>query len=163
MRTLLLIVVVGWLAAGCRSSKLPSAPARLAADTPAAVSATVLAVLGADVPIEPDGAEADRTYEAATRTKLDLELDGSGALIKTEIALPVASLPAAVATTASKRGTIVEAEVVVTAGSVAFEVEVRAADGNHELLIDVSGAELSADTDHDVGDNDDDIGDDDDE
>jgi hypothetical protein len=74
-------------------------------------------------------------YEAAVQTNLELELTDRGQLLTTEVAIPVAALPSAVTRALAGKGTISEAEVMITDSGVAFEVEV----GNIEITIDASG------------------------
>jgi len=105
------------------------------APVPAEVRKTIDAVLGptASVASEQDGGVT--IYEAAVQTKLGIELSASGQLQRAEVALPVAALPTAVTAALASKGTISEAEVVVSPSGVAFEVEI----GNQEILIDAAG------------------------
>jgi hypothetical protein len=102
---------------------------------PASVRKTVDATLGANARITSEREGGVTIYEAAIETKLEVELSDAGALQRTEVALPVATLPAAVVAALAGKGTIREAEVVVMASGVAFEVEI----GDDEFLIDASG------------------------
>ena len=88
-------------------------------------------------------------YEAAVQTKLEVELSETGALSKTEIAIPVATLPTAI-TAAFAGKQISEAEVVVMPSGVAFAIEV----GNHEYLVDAAGNIVAQE--HEPGDDKDD-------
>ena len=118
---------------------------------PAGVRKTVDATLGPTARITSEREGGVTIYEAAIDTKLELELSDTGALQRTEVALPIATLPAAVTAALASKGTISEAEVVVTASGVAFEVEI----GDDEFLVDVNGKiieqhrEVEADRDED--------------
>jgi hypothetical protein len=80
-------------------------------------------------------------------TELELVRDDTGQLVETEIELPIASLPTAVTAALAGKGAIHEAEVVVRANGVIFEVEV----GDTEYTIDpagkILGQEIEADGD----------------
>jgi hypothetical protein len=102
---------------------------------PASVRKAVDATLGPNARITSEREGGAMLYEAAIDTKLELELSDSGVLQRTEVALPVATLPAAVIAGLAGKGTIHEAEVVVMPTGVAFEVEI----GEDEYLIDASG------------------------
>jgi hypothetical protein len=65
-----------------------------------------------------------------------------GTLIKTEVTLAVGSLPTAVTAAVAGKGTIREAEVIVRADGVSFEVEI----GDTEYWIDVNGKILARET-----------------
>ena len=102
---------------------------------PAAVRKTVDSTLGPSARITSERESGVTIYEAAVETKLELELSDTGAVQRAEVALPIATLPAAVSAALANQGAISEAEVVVTASGVAFEVEI----GDDEYLIDASG------------------------
>jgi hypothetical protein len=102
---------------------------------PAGVRKTVDEALGPTARITSEREAGVTIYEAAIETKLELELSDTGALQRTEVTLPVATLPAAVTAALASKGTISEAEVVVTASGIAFEVEI----GDDEFLVDVTG------------------------
>jgi hypothetical protein len=106
-----------------------------AAPVPADVRKTVDAVLGptANVTSEQEGGVT--IYEAAIQTKLEIEVSDTGQLQRTEVALPVAALPTAVTSALAGKGKISEAEVVVSATGVAFEIEI----GDQEIVIDAAG------------------------
>src|SRR5262245_1884731 len=89
---------------------------------PAAVRKTIDATLGPNAHITSEVEQGASVYEASTQTKLELELSDAGNVLATEVALPVAILPAAVV--AAVAGTIAQAEVVIMATGVVFEVEV---------------------------------------
>jgi hypothetical protein len=105
------------------------------APVPASVRKVVDDTLGPDAKIGVEHEHGATIYEAATKTKLELELSETGAIQKTEVAIPVASLPAAVASAVAARGKISEAEVVLTAAGPLFELEV----GDTELTVDATG------------------------
>jgi len=107
---------------------------------PAEVRKIVDATLGPNARITSERENGHTIYEAAIQTKLELELSDTGKLQKTEVALPVGTLPTAVA--AAVKGPIKEAEVVILPSGVAFEVEV----GNTEYTIDASGKILAQET-----------------
>lgn len=133
------LALLSLLAPACARSTPAPAHAH-PSDAPAPVVAKVAALLGADATIEVEGPADRRVYEGEATTKLSIELDATGGLMTTEVALPTASLPAAVAATAAARGRITEVELVVTATGVVFEVEVAGPGGAVELLIDPAGA-----------------------
>jgi hypothetical protein len=67
--------------------------------------------------------------------EIERERDGS-----TEVEIPVAALPDAVRAAVMDRGRLAEAEVVLSAAGVAFEVELRGPDGKEiELMVSVDG------------------------
>ena len=104
---------------------------------PEAVRKTVEAALGANTRIKAEHEHGTTIYEAKTQSKLELEVSESGQIQKTEVALPIATLPTAVVAAATaKGGTISEAEVVVTATGAVFEVEIK---GGVEYTIDQTG------------------------
>lgn len=105
---------------------------------PPSVRQTIDTVVGPGARVTSEREDGALIYEAAIQTKLELEVSATGALQKTEIALPTGSLPSAVAAALTGKGTITEAEVVVTPAGVAFEVEV----GDDEYLIDAAGTIL---------------------
>ena len=105
---------------------------------PASVRKTIEAALGPSARITSEREGGVTIYEAAVDTKLELELSDLGALQRAEVALPIATLPAAVTAALAGRGPIDEAEVVVMSSGVAFEVEI----GEDEFLIDASGTVL---------------------
>jgi len=107
---------------------------------PAEVRKTVDATLGAGANVTSERENGVVTYEAARDTKLELELTDKGQLQRTEIAVPVATLPTAVASALSTKGTIKEAEVVLLPTGVAFEVEI----GDTEYVVDAAGQILSS-------------------
>jgi hypothetical protein len=127
MRLLLTVI-----AAGCAHG-----PSGGGGPVPAGVRATAERILGPSARIASERERGVTIYEAAAQTKLELELTDSGKLLKTELALPVATLPDAVAS--AVKGTIQEAEIVVMSTGVAFEVEV----GDIEYTIDPSGKILA--------------------
>jgi hypothetical protein len=137
------IVIAILAAAACAGAhpRVSHAPA----DAPAALRARVAEVLGADATISAEGPARARVYEAATQTKLEIELDDTGLVTQAELALPPALLPAAVAAAAAARGQATEAEVVVTPAGVAFEVEIATGAGTIEVMLDASGALLEDD------------------
>lgn len=110
----------------CNHSQQPSS-------VPADVRKNAESLLGPSARITSEQEHGTTIYEAATETKLEVELTDKGQLIATEVALPVKALPTAVA--AAVKGTISEAEVVVTPTGVLFAVEV----GDTEYMIDPSG------------------------
>ena len=142
------------LFSACASSPRPATRPR-AVDAPDAVRARIAALLGAGAEIEVDGPVSARTYEGEARTEISVEVDASGALLGTEVAVPVAALPTAVAAAATARGPMKEAELVVTATGVMFEVEVTTATGTIELMIDAAGTVVSDRGDEDDDDEDD--------
>jgi hypothetical protein len=102
---------------------------------PASVRKTVDSVLGPTARITSEREDGVTIYEAAKETKLELELSETGVVQRTEVALPPATLPTAVTAALAGKGSISEAEVVVMATGVVFEVEI----GDDEYLIDASG------------------------
>src|SRR5688572_5536686 len=80
---------------------------------PASVRKIVDATLGANARIRSEREGGSMIYEAAVDTKLELELSDAGALQRTEVALPIATLPSAVVAALAGKGTFDEAEVVV--------------------------------------------------
>lgn len=107
---------------------------------PAEVRKTVDATLGAGANVTSERENGVVTYEAARDTKLELELSDKGQLQRTEISVPVATLPTAVAAALSTKGAIKEAEVVLLPTGVAFEVEI----GDTEYVVDAAGQILSS-------------------
>src|SRR6478609_10681057 len=91
---------------------------------PAGVRKIVEEALGSNARIRSEREAGITIYEAASQTKLELELSETGALQTTEVALPIASLPSAVVAALAGKGRIDGAEVVVTAAGVAFEIEI---------------------------------------
>jgi hypothetical protein len=134
------IVLVGLVFTACAHSANPGGgggggqAGRSSGPVPAAVRNTVEGMLGPSARITSEREGGVTIYEAAVKTKLELELSDAGVVQRTEVALPVAALPAAV-TAALAGKTISEAEVVVMTSGVAFEVEV----GDDEFLIDANG------------------------
>ena len=105
------------------------------ADVRKTVETTLGPKLGPTAKISSERENGATIYEAAVKTNLELELSDTGKLLTTEIAVPVASLPSAVIAALAGKGTISEAEVMITATGVTFEVEV----GNTEIVVDASG------------------------
>ena len=166
MRTTL--ILISSLAAACSAPKHAKSPSSSSSgDVPAAVRARVAEVLGAKAArhIDVEGPAAAPVYEAGRKTKIEVEVDGAGLLLATEVELPVAALPTAVAVAAAAQGRVVEADLIVTASGVMFEVEIDGAGGRHELTLDLAGAVVQqGDGDEHEGDDaddDDDDGDDD--
>jgi hypothetical protein len=112
---------------------------------PADVRKTVEATLGPNARISVEREGGALVYEAVVDTKLEIELDAKGQLKTTEVEIPLGALPSAVVATAKTKGTITEAEVVITPAGVAFQIEV----GNTEYTIDASGAILSSEQEAD--------------
>ncbi|HUS31690.1 MAG TPA: hypothetical protein VMZ53_24480, partial [Kofleriaceae bacterium] len=84
-------------------------------------------------------------YEGARETKLEVEVSAQGQLMQTEVAVPVAALPDAVTKAFAGKGAIKEAEVVLRASGVAFEIEV----GGTEYVVDAQGNVLSTEAGED--------------
>ena len=105
------------------------------APVPAQVRKTIDAILGPTASVTSEREDGVTTYEAAVQTKLEIEVGGAGELQHTEVALPVAALPTAVTAALASKGTIAEAELVVSPTGVAFEVEI----GDDEIVIDAAG------------------------
>ena|SRR5688572_13775746 len=128
-------VVVAIAACG-QSGKTTAVPAKVrkAAESIVGPSARIIAEKEGGVTI----------YEAAVQTKLEVELSNTGALHKTEIAIPVATLPTAI-TLAFAGKPISEAEVIVMPSGVAFAIEV----GSAEYLVDATGRVLDREHDDD--------------
>ncbi len=143
------------LLSACASSPRPATRPR-AVDAPDLVRARIAALLGAEAAIDVDGPASAPTYEGEARTEISVEVDARGTLLGTEVGLPIAALPTAVAAAATARGSVKEAEVVVTATGVMFEVEVTTATGTVELLIDAAGTVVSDHGDEDDEDDEDD-------
>jgi len=116
------------------------------APVPAQVRKTVDATLGPAAQVTSEEEGGVTIYEAATQTKLELELSAAGVLQRTEVAVPAAVLPTAVTAALAGKGTISEAEVVVMPTGVAFEVEID----DTEYVVDPSGKILSHETEVDV-------------
>ena len=167
MRTTL--ILISSLAAACSAPKHAESPSSSSSsgEVPAAVRARVAELLGAKAArhIDVEGPAAAPVYEAGRKTKIEVEVDGAGGLLATEVELPVAALPTAVAVAAAAQGRVVEADLIVTASGVMFEVEIDGAGGRHELTLDLAGAVVQqGDGDEHEGDDaddDDDDGDDD--
>jgi hypothetical protein len=106
---------------------------------PPEVRKTIEGALGPDARVSSEREGGKLIYEGARKTKIEVEVSEQGQLQKTEVAIPVASLPDAVTKALASKGTISEAEVVLTGAGVAFEVEV----GNTELTVDAAGNVLS--------------------
>ena len=169
MRTRVLALSLLAACSSPRGAAHPS-PSSSGADVPEAVRARVVEVLGAEAAgrIDVEGPAAARVYEAGRRTGIEVEVDGAGVLLATEVELPVASLPAAVAVAAAAQGRVIEADLIVTSAGVVFEVEIDGAGGRRELTIDLAGAvvregdddgEGAGDESDDDDDDDDDRGD----
>lgn len=124
-----------------------------AGPVPAGVRKTVEEALGSNARIRSEREAGVIIYEAASQTKVELELSETGALHTTELALPIASLPTAVVAALDGKGKIDGAEVVITATGVAFEIEI----GETEYMIDAAGKilEQHADAEHENGEEDD--------
>jgi len=105
------------------------------APVPAQVRKTIDAILGPTASVTSEQEGGVTIYEAAVQTKLEIEISDAGQLQRTEVALPVAALPTAVTAALANKGTIGEAEVVVSPTGVAFEVEI----GDDEIVIDAAG------------------------
>jgi hypothetical protein len=114
---------------------------------PAEVRKTVEALLGPNARIASEREDGATVYEAASQTKVELELSAAGAVQQTEVAIPVAALPSAVTAALAGKGTIAEAEVVVRPSGVAFEVEV----GETEYVVDAAGTILQQEREQDEG------------
>jgi hypothetical protein len=112
---------------------------------PPAVRKTIDDMIGADAKVSSEREDGKLTFEAAKRTKLEVEVDEQGQLLHTELAIPVASLPTAVASAMSAKGKIGEAEAVISPTGVTFEVEI----GETEYVVDATGKILS--TEHEEG------------
>lgn len=132
--------------AGCAHGRA-AAPAPAGGPAPAGVRSAAEGLLGTGVAIHEEHEDGKTQYEATAPTKLEVELSATGALQKTEIAIPLGALPAAVVAAASAKGTPREAEVVITPAGVVFEVEVAGAGaGELELTIDAAGTVLASET-----------------
>ncbi|HSD89012.1 MAG TPA: hypothetical protein VLB44_15900 [Kofleriaceae bacterium] len=107
---------------------------------PPEVRKTVEATLGPTAQVTSEHENGVEIYEAARDTKLEVELSAAGQLQRTEVAVPVATLPTAIATAMSGKGAITEAEVVLLPTGVAFEIEI----GDTEYVVDASGQILSS-------------------
>ena len=112
---------------------------------PDAVRKAIDASVGPTASVSRERENGATVYEAAVQTKLEVIVSDQGALLETEIALPVASLPTAVTAALAGRGTISEAEVVVRPNGVVFEVEVA----DIEYALDATGKILSQVQEHD--------------
>jgi hypothetical protein len=117
---------------------------------PEAVRKTVEASLGANARIKAEHEHGVTIYEAVSQAKLELEVTEAGVIQKTEVAIPISTLPTVIVAAANaKGGTIAEAEVVVTPTGAMFEVEVKSAAGEIEYLIDQTGKIVSEEKEED--------------
>jgi hypothetical protein len=127
---------------------------------PDPVKKTVERVLGKSARIGKEGSGANLVYEASVKTALEVVVGPDGTLRETEVEVPVAALPSAVARAVTARlgagATVLEAEVVITDAGVAFEVEGRAGGTVVEYRVDGAGTILAEDPDDDDADGSDD-------
>ncbi|HEY5945793.1 MAG TPA: hypothetical protein VIV40_09890 [Kofleriaceae bacterium] len=154
MRSLLVVVAI----AGCGSAQRTGGgggggqTSVSAGPIPGDVRKAVDAIVGAGARITSEREGGVTIYEAAIETKLEIELSSTGVLQQTEVALPVATLPTAVAAALAGKGKISEAEVVVRPTGVAFEVEI----GDTEYVVDATGKILDQQREVEDGKDDDD-------
>ena len=150
----LLVLLVGTLATAKQQT----------AKTPDKVKKAAAAVLGTkQVTIDREEEDGAVTYEAATTTKLEVVFNEAGQLQETEAALPIASLPTAVAGAVqaklAKGAKITEADVIVRPDAVVFEVVTKLTSGDEvEYVVDAAGTGVSEKREAagDAGDEDDD-------
>jgi hypothetical protein len=157
MKNTLLTSILFLAGASC-SSGGPQSKASPTA-VPAAVRTAAETLLGPGVAVHPD----DGAFEAAIAAEIEVELAADGTLLATEVELPPALVPAAVARaiqTAAPGGKIDEAELIMKDGAIRFEVEVRLASGKTaEYVVSLDGVVGASD---EPGDSDDEPDEDDD-
>lgn len=115
------------------------------APVPEQIRTAVSGAIGPNAKIVAEQEHGATIYAAMTTTKLELEFSSSGQLQKTEVAIPVASLPTTVANALRAKGTITEAEAVITPAGTLYEVEV----GDGEYTVDEQGKIVEEEHEHD--------------
>ncbi len=143
-QSLLAVLVAATASCGHTEAKtLDSSSSSIAMQAiPAHIRKTIDALVGPNAKVT---RKRNQHYEALTHTEFTIELSDTGVLQAAEVALPAAALPTAVAAAAGTKGTITEAEIVVTPNGVFFEVEVKTTAGEFEVTIDGAGTILSTD------------------
>lgn len=120
-------------------------------EAPAPVRAAARALVGSDAKVHREGS----IYEVAGATGLEVELGADGSVRETEVAVPLAALPAAVRAAAGKTfpdpSAVRESELVITPAGVRFEIEGKTPSGKEvEIALDEHG-QVVADDEEDGG------------